>query len=332
MPKIITLKDNGVPKNKQIVESIIKAIQNGEIKLNDKLPSINSIRQRFAVSRDTVLSAYNVLKMRGIIQSVAGKGYYLVNDNIKVEQKIFLLFDELNPFKEYLYNSFLKKLDKNIDVDIFFHHFNFDVFRNTILNNKGKYSKYIIMPANLKNTSSVLQHLNKEQVIILDQLPKDLNGYCTIYQNFAKGISNGLKSMVSRIAKYQSINLVFDSNKQPIGILNGFTSFCVECNISYNVYKSTHQLNIEKEKVYMTLDDASLISIIKEAKSKQLIIGADIGIIAYNETPLKEVIANGITSISTDFKKMGEILKDLVYNKNILSIENDCNVHLRNSL
>ena len=36
-----------------------------------------------------------------------------------------------------------------------------------------------------------------------------------------------------------------------------------------------------------------------------LVIGKQVGIISYNETPLKKIILNGITTISTDFEAMG---------------------------
>ena len=39
---------------------------------------------------------------------------------------------------------------------------------------------------------------------------------------------------------------------------------------------------------------------------------ATIGIISYNETPLKKVVENGITTISTDFKAMGKLLANMI--------------------
>ena len=89
---IITVKENSdVPKYKQIIASLENAIVNGDLKRGDKLPSINSVKFRFSLSRDTVLLAYGDLKVRGIIQSIPGKGYYLKRENIEVSQKIFLL-------------------------------------------------------------------------------------------------------------------------------------------------------------------------------------------------------------------------------------------------
>jgi DNA-binding transcriptional regulator YhcF (GntR family) len=104
---IISIKNIGVPIIKQIINSVELAVVNKILKKGDKLPSVNSIRNKYSISRDTVFSAYKKLKMRGIIQSVPGKGYYLISENITTSKKIFLLFDELNAFKENLYNSLL---------------------------------------------------------------------------------------------------------------------------------------------------------------------------------------------------------------------------------
>ena len=103
-------KEIALPKYKQIIKSIEDAIQSGDLKKGDQLPSINVIKNDHKLSRDTVLNAFNDLKNRGIIQSVVGKGYYVSSENVNVTQKIFLLFDELNSFKEDLYNTFLESL------------------------------------------------------------------------------------------------------------------------------------------------------------------------------------------------------------------------------
>jgi len=44
-------------------------------------------------------------------------------------------------------------------------------------------------------------------------------------------------------------------------------------------------------------------------------IGKDVGVISYNETPLKKIILNGITTISTDFQLMGEMTARLISQK-----------------
>jgi len=93
--KIINVQNNqGVPKYKQIILSIEQAIEDGKLKKDERLPSINKVCLEFSLSRDTVLQAYEELKKRGIIYAILGKGYYIKSTEVSIKQKIFLLFDE----------------------------------------------------------------------------------------------------------------------------------------------------------------------------------------------------------------------------------------------
>lgn len=330
---IISIQANlGIPKYKQIIASIENAIVEGHVKRGDKLPSVNSIRNRFSISRDTVLLAYNELKVRGIVQSIPGKGYYIKSEDIQTKQKIFLLFDELNAFKEDLYNSFLSKLEENVVVDIFFHHFNHDIFSKLIYDNIGDYNYYIIMPANLKDITSIIEKLPKNKVYILDQYHEELSEYPTIYQNFEKDMFNGLTHGVELLKKYKKLVLLFPEEKQPIGMLKGFTSFCEENTYSFDVIHTLDNRDPTQGEIYVIPDDRNLILIIKKIKEKRLSLSKNIGIISYNDTLLKEIVEDGITTISTDFKNMGERLAQMIKNRERLKIENPNTLILRNSL
>mgnify|MGYP000515950498 CR=1 FL=1 len=330
---MITIQNKiGTPKYKQIVNSIEDAITSGLLKKGDQLPSINKVKDAHSLSRDTVLTAFNELKNRGIIQSVVGKGYYVSSENISVNQKIFLLFDELNSFKEDLYNSFLENLGDNIQVDIYFHHFNEAIFNKLIYDNIGAYNYYVIMPANLRNTNSVIQNLPQDKVFILDQIHDDLKPYSAIYQNFEKAIFNNLTKVLPSIKEYQNLNLIFSEHKQPIGLLNGFIKFCEENSLNFNIINEINEEPLNKDDLFIIPDDKSLIKIIKKMKSQDLTIAKDIGIISYNETLLKEIVEGGITTISTDFNEMGQRLAEMILNKEQVKIENPNKIIIRNSI
>lgn len=326
-------KKAGIPKYKQIISSIEYAIENGLLKKGDKLPSINGLRDTYSLSRDTVLMAFNDLKNRGIIHSVVGKGYYVSSVNINISQKIFLLFDELNAFKEDLYTSFLNHLNDSIKVDIFFHHFNIKTFNSLILDNLGDYNQYVIMPANLENTEAVLKNLPTDKVYILDQLEPRLNKYSAIYQNFEKNIIKGLLNVKTLINNnYSKLVLIFDEKIQPKGMKSGFIKFCENEKLNFEIINSPIDKNLEKGEVYIIPEDKNLIHIIKKIKESNLQLKKDIGIISYNDTMLKEIVEGGITTISTDFKKMGENLATIITQKEFLQIENPTKIILRNSL
>jgi len=325
-------KKIGTPKYKQIINAVEKAISDGVLKKGDQLPSINTIKTKNKLSRDTVLMAFNELKNRGIIQSIVGKGYYVLSENINVQQKIFLLFDELNSFKEDLYNSFLENLNPNIEVDIYFHHFNETLFQKLIKDNSGDYNYYIIMPANFKNTNKTIQLLPKEKVYILDQVHEDLIEYPSIYQNFEKAMYTNLNKASEYIKKYNKLKLIFSEQKQPAGLLKGFIQFCENKSISFEVCSEIQKTPLQKGLLYILLDDISLLRIIKKMKSQNLILAKDIGVISYNDTLLKEIVEGGITTISTDFNEMGKRLATMIVNKEQVKIENLNKLIIRNSI
>lgn len=331
--KIVYLQeDSEMPKYKQIIVSVEDAITKGVLKKGDKLPSLNSIKNKHSLSRDTVLTAFNELKNRGIIHSVVGKGYYVSTESIIIEQKIFLLFDELNSFKEDLYNSFLQSLGDNIQVDIFFHHFNTNIFTKLINDNIGSYSYYVIMPANLNGTEKVIQNLPKDKVYILDQMHKSLTEYASVYQNFEKDIFEGLSSALLKIVNYKKVILLFSKEKQPKGILKGFQAFCNQYNIVSEVVSTIKDRVPVEGEVYILLDDKNLIRIIKKIKENQLTLSDNIGVISVNDTMLKKVVGDGITTISTDFNLMGQKLAEMIVNNQYEKIENPSRLILRKSI
>ena len=330
---IVSIKDNsGKPKYKQIIASIEEAIVSGTLKKGDKLPSLNSIKIKHKVSRDTVFTAFNELKNRGIIQSVAGKGFYVASEDVMVNQKIFLLFDELNSFKEDLYNSFLANLGDHIQVDIFFHHFNSNIFSKLIYDNIGDYSYFVIMPANLENTHQVIDKLPSDKVFILDQTHNDLSNYPAVYQNFEKDMYSGLTEALEFIVNYEKIILLFDQYKQPEGMSKGFKMFCEENNIEYEIVDSLESRKPIAGEIYVIPEDKSLIKIIKKIRQEGLVLANEIGIISYNDTLLKEIVEGGITTISTDFNAMGKRLAEMILNNENTKIENPNRLIVRRSI
>ena len=101
-------ESSGIAKYKQIVASIITAIGEGELQLGDKIPSLNTLTSQYNLSQDTVLTAYNELKHRGIISSSVGKGYFIAKTDITERHNIFLLLDKMTAYKEVLYDSIKK--------------------------------------------------------------------------------------------------------------------------------------------------------------------------------------------------------------------------------
>ncbi|MFV5683926.1 GntR family transcriptional regulator [Flavobacterium sp. GB2R13] len=331
--KIISIQNNlGVPKYKQIILSVEKAIEDEKLKKGDRLPSVNKVCLASSLSRDTVLQAYDELKKRGIVYAIPGKGYYIKSVEITIKQRIFLLFDELNIFKEDTYNSFVKNIGKNAQVDIFFHYFNVQVFKKLINDNNGNYTKYIIMPTNLIDVAEFIKTLPVNEVFILDQTNIELESYPAIYQNHKKDIFDGLCKGKSRLNKYKKLIMIFPGFREPPGMKEGFLDFCNDYSFDYEVITEFTDRKISIGEVYIIPNDRDLVRVIEKSKLQNLKLGSDFGIISYNETPLKKVVANGITTISTNFEAMGKIMAQMILQGKKEQIENKCALIIRNSL
>src|SRR5690554_5279549 len=322
-----------LPIYRQIEQSVVNAVESGKLNKGDRLPSINVLANAHSLSRDTVLMAYSELKNRGIVISRSGKGYYLATTRVNSPLRVLLLFDELNAFKEDLYNSFVETLGGLAEIDIFFHHFNSSLFKSIVRERKDQYTYYVIMPANLKGTLKAVQQLPPEKVFILDQMPKSMMGiYPGVYQLFSEDIYAGLKAGLQLIKKYKGLTLVFPGGKEPVGFLEGFKKFCVDYHFTHYHFESIKKDEILSEWVYILMDDRDLVHLVKHCKAHNLILGKDIGVISLNDTGLKEIVADGITTISTDFKFMGERIAQMVLSNQKDSVKNPSRLIVRNSL
>lgn len=331
--KYIQIDDSlGIPKYRQIINSIYIAISVGDLKLGDKIPSLNQICSYFELSRDTVMVAFNELKAKGIINSIPGKGYYIKSTEINLDQKIFVLFDELNAFKEDLYTSFLNSLDAKSIVDIYFHHFNFQVFKDLILESAGKYTSYVIMPATFDYTADIIAKLPKDKVYILDRKKEDLTIYPVVYQDFEQDVYDALSEGLDLLRKYNMLIMIYPGGKEPEGRMRGFKRFCKKKGFQFEIIRNVINKEMKKGEAYFVPSDRNLVYLVKMASEKKLELGKDAGIVSFNDTVLKEVVAGGITTISTDFQQMGQTLARMIQDRSTDKIRNHSALIRRRSL
>lgn len=292
----------------QISNSIIEQINNGQLGKGEKLPSINEISLKNRLARETVVKAFGMLREKGLITSIHGKGFYVSNTNTKTVNRIFVLFDTFTSYKETLYYGMKEAFGKDTILDIYFHHFNFNVFRNLISSHLGEYTAYVIIPLYHKKINEALSPIPAEKLFLLDVWPPHLKkAFVGIYQDFEQDVWDTLSSMEHLIKKYKVLTLVFRNTitDVPNSLEKGFVDYCTTHGISHRVIYEKVGLDIKNGEAYIVIDDEDLVRLVESAKSLDLKIGKDIGIISYNDTPLKKVVGNGISVISTDFSAMG---------------------------
>ena len=71
--KIIAFDEYSVtPKYVQLINSLLRGIEEGKIEKDDILPSINDFSIALETSRNTIERVYNELKRMGIVKSLSG--------------------------------------------------------------------------------------------------------------------------------------------------------------------------------------------------------------------------------------------------------------------
>ena len=312
-------RKSSITVQQQLINVITQAISNHELVQGDSLPSINKISKEQKLSRDTVFKAYQKLKQIELVDSTPAKGYFVSRSH----KRILLLLDYFSPFKESLHNAFIKNIPKEYSVDLVFHHYNKKLFNAIIHQSIGNYDIYIVMNPDTVSfrIENELKKIEPSKLLLLDILIKNWNGfnaekYACISQNFDHVVYDQLLTIKDKLNKYKSFVLINTrSLNHPAETVEYFIRFCYDHDIPCEIIDDINKIIITDNKIYFVLRQADLSFILRECKNKGYLPGKDIGIIAYNDSPLYEFISNGISVISTNFKLMGEKAAEFVKNK-----------------
>ncbi|MBU7576467.1 MAG: transcriptional regulator, partial [Flavihumibacter sp.] len=300
-------------------------------------PSINDLSYELDISRDTAEKAYKHLKQIGIIGSIPGKGYFITKTDFIQKFKIFLLFNKLSGHKKIIYDSLVSTLSDKAAIDFYIYNNDFSLFKNLLHNRKDKYTHLVIIPHFLEGGANVHQELNTlrdAQLILLDKTIPGINyKFGAVYENFEKDIFSALEAALHPLQKYHTIKIIFPSYTYfPDEILLGFLNFCREYAFNYAIVHDIAKEEIKEGEVYINLMEEDLVILLDKIQNSTLQPGKNVGIISYNETPLKRFILDGITTISTNFKEMGEATANMILNNELEQIEVPFTLTLRPSL
>jgi DNA-binding transcriptional regulator YhcF (GntR family) len=336
--RIIKIDEQSItPKYIQLANSVLEAIEQQMLEKDYMLPSINDLSYELEISRDTIEKAYRHLKQLGVIGSVPGKGYFIAKTDFRQSIKVFLIFNKLSLHKKIIYDSLVSVLGEQVAIDFYIYNNDFNLFKKLLQHRKSDYTHYVIIPHFLEGgekAAEVINEIKTGNLILLDKIiPGIRREYSAVYENFEKDIFEALQNALPQLEKYQTLKIVFPSYTYfPVEILKGFQSFCREYAFNYKEVHKIADEPIKEGEVYINLMEDDLVVLLGKIQATKLKVGKNIGIISYNETPWKKFILDGITTISTDFKKMGEIGAQMILNNEKKHIEVPFALTLRNSL
>lgn len=325
------------PKYLQVMNCIMQGIQSGLIKKDEILPSINEFSCRLETARSTIERAYNELKRRELVTSVAGKGFFIANTFTSKPRKILLLFNKLSMHKKIIYDAFAATLGSDACIDFYIYNNDYYLFKKLVQEKVPHYAKCVIIPYFAEHKAlgyHLINTIPKEKLILMDKLPEGVEGeFGAVYEDFEDDIYVALGKLKKTLIKYHTLKIIFPKNTHYSKlILSGFLQFCKKHRFINDVLDCIDEEKIKPGCVYINLVEDDLVSLIEKVNESNLIVGKEVGIISYNETPIKKVILDGITTISTDFKMMGEKAAELVMKNSSERIAVPFKVTLRNSL
>ncbi|UHG93076.1 GntR family transcriptional regulator [Spirosoma oryzicola] len=324
------------PKYQQLIETVLTGIEQGTLSLGQQLPSINELATTQGVAKVTVAKAYEDLRQRGIVRSQHGKGFYVASTNVRTSLNVLVIFDTLNAYKETLYDSLKAALPEDATLSVFFHHYDSAVFDTLIRNNLGRFNAYVLMPHFDSDVSEIVALVPPEKLLLLDQTIPTLSGdFSAVYQDFEEDIFNALSAAFDRLQHYQRLTLVLSKDRfqyVPASLQAGFNRFGQIHDFPVRIV-DTYSADLVKEgEAFLLFADRDLVSFLKDIDQLKLELGKQVGLLSYDDTPMKEILAGGISVISTDFALMGKTAGQLLADRQRDKVANPGGLTLRNSL
>ncbi len=323
---------SAVPKYRQVVDAIISAIEEKKFIVGDKLPSISQLCIDNTLKRDTVMYALNELKSRGIVSSRQGKGYYVCSSDIKINERFFLLFDELNAYSSGIFNTLVALLPKNASADIFFHHYDAIRIREFLTIRNGSYTSYILASAGLEDYGDFLQKLPGQNTCLIGKIGNSpVSNHC-VFHDHSKDIYESLRSMRRNLKKYcRLVYMCIKPDDYP-GRTDGFIRFCVEEKFEYHICKNPESLRPALYEAYFVPEDDVLIKLLHQIRNSDFVVGENVGIVSFGDSPMKEIAEGGLTTLTPDFSDMCKRMIEITQGHKRGQIRTRFKIILRNSL
>ncbi|MDW3194452.1 MAG: GntR family transcriptional regulator [Cytophagales bacterium] len=294
-------------KHEQIINGVIEAIDQEFLKVGDQLPSINVMVEEVGYARKTIVNAYEELKDRGLVESKKNKGYFIISKETHQRKKVALLMYAFERFQEAFYNTLRAELGESVQIDVFFHHSNLQVFESILNNIYGKYGIYVIAPIEDPTVAEQLKRIPPEKLVIVDRnLPigKEYNYVTQEFQHATKAL---MIELLPRIQAFEKVVLFYRSDRDyPEGVLEAFNQLVGEHNLNAEVQNQYEAGAVQKGSLYVFISDADMWNILLDCRNESLDIGRDIGLLSFNDHIMKDLIFDGITTISTSFTDMAK--------------------------
>ena len=333
MPETIKIDhESQVPGYKQIVGQVEALVRSGEYAEGCLLPSMNELSAMLDISKETVKKAYSILRNKGFIDARQGKGFYVSAAEVSAKMSVLVLFDKLSNYKQVLFNSFAGEIGDAAEITIRLHNQNVELLEYYIEENLDLFDYNVITPhfpldaASQKRVLKILTRIPNRKLIQVDHWMKELPGNSgAVYQDFANDAYEGLGYGLKKLNTCPRFNVVtLPSSLYYTSVGKAVERFCRDNDIAVEFLTEITPGIIREKEVYLILNsqyDLGLIELVRRARQLNFRVGRDSSIIFYNESPINEIILNGLTTISTDFRQMGVLVARMILEKSLSKVK-----------
>ena len=314
-----------VPIYKQLVEQFEEAIRSGALQPGEQIASMNDFAVQLGISKETVKKTYGILREKGLVVPQQGKGFYVAEDSVSSNPKVLVLFDKFSIYKEVLYNSLSEELGDTADITILTHNQNLDLFTYYLDTYLDKFDYYVISPhfsLDEKTQAAVIKQIarvpNRKLIMIDHWIQRYQGNYGAVYQDFENDVYEGLKQGLDKLKASSCLKVItLPSSLYGPCVRKGVERFCLEYKIPVE-FMTEAPKEVSPRETFLIINsqlDSGLAALARTIRKQNLQVGKDVYIISYNEFDLNEVVLNGLTTISTDFKQMGRTAAMMILNR-----------------
>ena len=322
------------PIYKQIINDIRSSIADGSLKSGEQIPSINNLADELSISKDTVKKAYAALRKEGLVDSFHGKGFFISHPRDDSKMNILLLFDKLSPLKQVLFQNFNAEIGDKAEITVRFHNQDVDLLEHYLDQTLDQYDYYLISPhfpldEHIQaRVVRLLKRVPNRKLILIDRnMPRLVGNFGAVYQDCNPDIYDALGGGIDRIRDFSMLNVVMvPGSLYHTEISAAVKRFCKTYRVKARYLFGTTPQDIHANELYLILNsqlDTGLLQLVHQIQNKGLVIGKDVGIISYNESPLSEIVLGGLTTASTDFGQMGTLAARMVLSGELSKVRCD---------
>lgn len=305
------------PRYRQLVSSIVSAVEQRVLQPGDLLPSINEVCFNYDISKGTVTKAYKELQQQGVIVSSPGKASRIALQPSGARLPVLVLLQAVCERKQQWLAAFTAALESEASVEVRIANCPFADLQE-LLERSGHRYRYCVLWAEgpfdeaferwtrtnpLKDKLVVVQRCNR---------PVPVGLFAQVNCSEKKGFTAALEEQQFRLQRYQRFVFVQAGNSlDSAQHCQSIREFCAAHHFSFAA-RPAEEPAIEKQAVYVCSNEEAMVSLVKKIKTSGLSIGRDVGVVALFESPLMGFLENGITTLSPDYPVVGEHLASLL--------------------